>query len=146
MLFLDWLVVRTKWGRGMRALRENRQAPMLMGVDIDRTVALTFFIGVALAGVGGVLVGPLLHPDDFLLGWSLGLKAFAAAVLGGIGNIRGAMLGGLLLGIIEALGTTDPLPYRRLRLRHRLQGRDRLPRAGRRPDLEADRHPRRARR
>jgi branched-chain amino acid transport system permease protein len=106
MLFLEWLVGRTKWGRGMRALRENRQATMLMGVSIDRTVALTFFIGSALAGIGGVLVALYYTQTDFLLGWSLGLKAFAAAVLGGIGNIRGALLGGILLGIIEALGVT----------------------------------------
>ncbi len=106
MMFVEWLVVRTKWGRAMRALRENRQATMLMGVNIDRTVALTFFVGSSLAGVGGVLVALYYTQTDFLLGWYLGLKAFAAAVLGGIGNIRGAVLGGLLLGIIEALGTT----------------------------------------
>jgi branched-chain amino acid transport system permease protein len=106
MLLLEWLVGRTKWGRGMRALRENRQATMLMGVSIDRTVALTFFIGSALAGIGGVLVALYYTQTDFLLGWSLGLKAFAAAVLGGIGNIRGAVLGGFLLGVIEALGVT----------------------------------------
>lgn len=106
MLFLEWLVGRTKWGRGMRALRENREATMLMGVSIDRTVALTFFVGSVLAGIGGVLVALYYTQTDFLLGWSLGLKAFAAAVLGGIGNIRGAVLGGVLLGIIEALGVT----------------------------------------
>lgn len=106
MLFVEWLVDHTRWGRGMRALRENRQATMLMGVNIDRTVALTFFVGSALAGVGGVLVSLYYTQTDFLLGWYLGLKAFAAAVLGGIGNIRGAVLGGFLLGIIEALGTT----------------------------------------
>jgi branched-chain amino acid transport system permease protein len=106
MLGLEWLVNRTKWGRGMRALRENRQATMLMGVNIDRTVALTFFVGSALAGVGGVLVALYYTQTDFLLGWTLGLKAFAAAVLGGIGNIRGAVLGGFLLGVIEALGVT----------------------------------------
>jgi len=106
MLFLEWLVGRTKWGRGMRALRENRQATMLMGVSIDRIVALTFFVGSVLAGIGGVLVALYYTQTDFLLGWSLGLKAFAAAVLGGIGNIRGAVLGGIMLGIIESLGVT----------------------------------------
>jgi branched-chain amino acid transport system permease protein len=106
MVFVEWLVGRTKWGRGMRALRENRQATQLMGVSIDRTVSLTFFVGSVLAGVGGVLVALYYTQTDFLLGWSLGLKAFAAAVLGGIGNIRGAVLGGLLLGVIEALGIT----------------------------------------
>ena len=106
MILLEWLVGHTKWGRGMRALRENRQATRLMGVSVDRIVALTFAIGSALAGVGGVLVALYFTQTDFLLGWTLGLKAFAAAVLGGIGNIRGAVLGGILLGIIEALGIT----------------------------------------
>jgi branched-chain amino acid transport system permease protein len=106
MVSLEWLVGRTKWGRGMRALRENRQATMLMGVNINRIVALTFLVGSVLAGIGGVLVALYYTQTDFLLGWSLGLKAFAAAVLGGIGNIRGAVLGGFLLGIIEALGVT----------------------------------------
>lgn len=106
MLAIEWLVGRTKWGRGMRGLRENREVTRLMGVNIDRTVALTFFVGSALAGIGGVLIAMYYTETDFLLGWYAGLKAFAAAVLGGIGNIRGAVLGGLLLGVIEALGIT----------------------------------------
>ena len=106
MAVVEWLVGRTKWGRGMRGLRENREATRLMGVNINRTVALTFFVGSALAGIGGVLIAMYYTETDFLIGWVLGLKAFAAAVLGGIGNIRGAVLGGLLLGVIEALGIT----------------------------------------
>lgn len=106
MVIVEWLVVRTKWGRAMRGLRENRETTRLMGVNINRTVALTFFVGSALAGIGGVLIAMYYTETDFLLGWYLGLKAFAAAVLGGIGNIRGAVVGGLLLGVIEALGIT----------------------------------------
>jgi branched-chain amino acid transport system permease protein len=106
MVAIEWLVGRTKWGRAMRGLRENRVATRLMGVNIDRTVALTFLVGSALAGIGGVLIALYYTQTDFLLGWYAGLKAFAAAVLGGIGNIRGAVLGGLLLGVIEALGIT----------------------------------------
>jgi branched-chain amino acid transport system permease protein len=106
MAAVEWLVGGTKWGRAMRGLRENRMATRLMGVNINRTVALTFFVGSALAGIGGVLIAVYYTQTDFLLGWYAGLKAFAAAVLGGIGNIRGAVVGGLLLGVIEALGIT----------------------------------------
>jgi len=90
----------------MRAVAENRDVAALMGVDLNRTVSVTFLIGSALAGIGGVLVGLYYTQIDFLLGWFAGLKAFTAAVLGGIGNVRGAMLGGLALGIIESLGIT----------------------------------------
>jgi branched-chain amino acid transport system permease protein len=90
----------------MRAVAENREVAYLMGVDLNRIVSLTFLIGSALAGVGGVLIGLYYTQIDFFLGWFAGLKAFTAAVLGGIGNIRGAMLGGLALGIIESLGVT----------------------------------------
>jgi branched-chain amino acid transport system permease protein len=106
MLGVEWLVGRTKWGRGMRGLRENREATRLMGVNINQIVSLTFFVGSFLAGIGGVLIALYYTQTDFMLGWVAGLKAFAAAVLGGIGNIRGAVLGGILLGIIEALGIT----------------------------------------
>ena len=106
MVGVEWLVGRTKWGRGMRGLRENREATRLMGVNLNRIVSLTFFVGSALAGIGGVLIAMYYTQTDFMLGWYAGLKAFAAAVLGGIGNIRGAVLGGLLLGVIEALGIT----------------------------------------
>ena len=106
MVGVEWLVGRTKWGRGMRGLRENREATRLMGVNLNQIVSLTFFVGSALAGIGGVLIAMYYTQTDFMLGWYAGLKAFAAAVLGGIGNIRGAVLGGLLLGVIEALGIT----------------------------------------
>jgi branched-chain amino acid transport system permease protein len=106
MVALDWFVGHTGTGRGMRAVAENRDVASLMGVDLNHVVALTFLIGSAIAGVGGILIGLYYTQVDFFLGWFAGLKAFTAAVLGGIGNIRGAMLGGLALGIIESLGVT----------------------------------------
>jgi branched-chain amino acid transport system permease protein len=106
MFALNWFVDHTRLGRGMRAVAENREVAYLMGVDPNRVVSLTFLIGSALAGIGGVLIGLYYTQIDFFLGWFAGLKAFAAAVLGGIGNIRGAMLGGLALGIIESVGIT----------------------------------------
>jgi branched-chain amino acid transport system permease protein len=106
MVGLEYLVLRTRWGRGMRALRENPTAARFMGVDAGKVVSLTFLIGSALAGIAGVLIGLYYTQTDFLIGWYSGLKAFTAAVLGGIGNIRGAMLGGIVLGVVETLGTT----------------------------------------
>jgi len=104
MYALDRFVRTTRLGRAMRAVRENRQVAQFMGVDINQVVSITFLIGSAIAGIGGVLVGLYYTQTDFYLGWYAGLKAFTAAVLGGIGNIRGAMLGGLVLGVIESLG------------------------------------------
>jgi branched-chain amino acid transport system permease protein len=78
----------------------------IIGVNVRRVIAVTFFLGSALAGAGGVLVGLYYTQIDFFMGYSAGLKAFTAAVLGGIGNIRGAMLGGLLLGVIESVAVT----------------------------------------
>ena len=78
----------------------------IMGVNVRRVIALTFFMGSALGGAGGVLVGLYYTQIDFFMGYSAGLKAFTAAVLGGIGNIRGAMLGGLILGLVESLAVT----------------------------------------
>ena len=78
----------------------------IMGVNVRRVVAATFFLGSALGGAGGVLVGLYYTQIDFFMGYSAGLKAFTAAVLGGIGNIRGAMLGGLILGLVESLAVT----------------------------------------
>ncbi len=105
MLGLYWLVERTKIGKAMRAVSENKEVSALMGVDIDRVIIFTFAIGGALAGAAGVING-LYRPQgvNFFMGFVPGIKAFTAAVLGGIGNIPGAMLGGLFLGIIEAIG------------------------------------------
>lgn len=98
------LVNRTKLGRAMRATAENPRIAGLMGVNANQVIAATFAIGAALAAVAGVLVAMNYNIAQFSMGFMLGLKAFTAAVLGGIGNIAGAVLGGLLLGVIESLG------------------------------------------
>ena len=98
------LVYRTKLGISMRAVAQNPQVAGLMGIDINRVISLTFIIGTGLAAVAGVMDGSYYGVAHYQMGFLLGLKAFSAAVLGGIGNLGGAMLGGLLLGVIEALG------------------------------------------
>jgi branched-chain amino acid transport system permease protein len=107
---LHVLVQRTTLGRAIRAVAEDREMAAIMGVNVDRVVATTFFLGSALGGAAGVLVGLYYTQIDFVMGFSAGLKAFTAAVLGGIGNVKGAMVGGLLLGVIESLAVTfmDP--------------------------------------
>ena len=100
-----WLFVeRTKMGKAMRAVSEDKDVARLMGIDIDKVIVTTFAIGGALAGAAGVFNG-LFRPQGvyFFMGFFPGLKAFTAAVLGGIGNLPGAMIGGLLLGVIESL-------------------------------------------
>jgi branched-chain amino acid transport system permease protein len=104
MAALAILVYRTPLGTAMRATAQNPQVAGLMGVDINRVIAATFIIGAALGAVAGVLYGTYYGIAQYTMGSILGLKAFSAAVLGGIGNIPGAMLGGVLLGIVEALG------------------------------------------
>lgn len=104
MCGLALLVYRTRLGRAMRATAQNPQVAGLMGVDINRVIASTFVIGAALAAVAGVMVGTYYGVAQYTMGSILGMKAFAAAVLGGIGNVPGAMVGGLLLGVVEALG------------------------------------------
>ena len=98
------LVYRTKLGVAMRAVAQNQPVAGLMGIDINRVIALTFVIGAALGAAAGVMVGTYYGIVHYQMGFVLGLKAFSAAVLGGIGNLGGAMLGGMLLGVIEALG------------------------------------------
>jgi branched-chain amino acid transport system permease protein len=107
MFFLDRLVSGTKLGRGIRATAEDAPTAALMGVDIDKTISRTFLIGGALAGAAGFLFGTAFVFSN-TMGFIPGIKAFAAAVLGGIGNIRGAMIGGLLLGVVENLVPTAP--------------------------------------
>jgi branched-chain amino acid transport system permease protein len=104
MLGLMLLVHRTRLGRAMRAVAENQTAASLMGVDINKVISTTFMLGSALAAVAGVMVSANYGVVHYYMGFILGLKAFTAAVLGGIGNLRGAMLGGVLLGLIESLG------------------------------------------
>jgi branched-chain amino acid transport system permease protein len=104
MAALSFMVYRTKLGVAMRATSQNPQVAGLMGIDINRIIGATFAIGAALAAVAGVMVGTYYGIAHYTMGSLLGLKAFCAAVLGGIGNVPGAMLGGFLLGIVEALG------------------------------------------
>lgn len=104
MLGLILVVQKTRLGRAMRATAQSRQVASLMGVDVDRVIAATFAIGSALAAVAGVMVSAYYGLAHYYMGFMLGLKAFSAAVLGGIGNLGGAMLGGLLLGLIESFG------------------------------------------
>jgi branched-chain amino acid transport system permease protein len=104
MAGLAALVYRTRLGTAMRATAQNPQVAGLMGIDANRVIAFTFVIGAALAAVAGVMVASYYGIAHYAMGSQLGLKAFCAAVLGGIGNIPGAMLGGVLLGLVEALG------------------------------------------
>ncbi len=104
MFGLTMLVNRTRLGRAMRATAENPRVAGLMGVNPNRVIAATFAIGAALAAIAGVMDAAVYSVAHFYMGFIPGLKAFTAAVLGGIGNIAGAMLGGILLGLIEALG------------------------------------------
>ena len=105
MVALNFLVMRSRDGRAMRAIALDPQAAKLMGVNVDRVISRTFFIGSALAGAAGVMAGAYYGTIDFLMGFVIGLKAFTAAVIGGIGNLYGAMLGGILLGLLESFGT-----------------------------------------
>ena len=104
MIALSLLVERSRLGRAMRAVAENPRVAALMGVDANRVIVFTFAIGAALAALAGVMWAANYASAQFAMGFVPGLKAFSAAVLGGIGNIYGAMLGGILLGLIESLG------------------------------------------
>lgn len=103
MITLYLFVQRTRIGTAMRAVSLDHNVSRLMGINVDRIIALVFFIGPALGGLAGVLVGIYYHSFDFSLGWTFGLKAFIAAILGGIGNIPGAVLGGFILAITETM-------------------------------------------
>jgi len=105
MVALLVLVERTRFGRAMRAVAENPQVASLMGINPNRIIVLTFAIGGALAALAGIMMASNYGSAHFYMGFLPCIKAFTAAVLGGIGNLKGAMLGGLLLGLIEALGT-----------------------------------------
>jgi branched-chain amino acid transport system permease protein len=102
MVALTLLVARSKLGKAMRATAYDREAAAMMGIDVDRVIASTFFIGSVLAGAAGVMFGLLFSQVFHLMGFLAGLKGFTAAVVGGIGSIPGAMLGGLLVGLTEA--------------------------------------------
>ncbi len=104
MVGLHQFVQRTKTGRAIRAVAENKDAATLMGIDVNRTITITFAVGAAMAGIAGVLYALVFRQLNFIMGFIPGIKAFTAAVLGGIGSIPGAALGGLFLGVIEAIG------------------------------------------
>ncbi|CCH33948.1 branched-chain amino acid ABC transporter permease [Actinosynnema sp. NPDC047251] len=104
MVGLDQLVNKTRIGRGIRATAQDPEAAVLMGVSIDNVVRVTFLLGGAMAGVAGSLYIMEIENTSYLIGFVLGIKAFTAAVLGGIGNLRGALMGGIVLGLIENWG------------------------------------------
>jgi branched-chain amino acid transport system permease protein len=104
MAFLYFLVMRTRLGKAMRAVSEDKDTAALMGVNVDQVISRTFLVGSALAGIAGVMVGMYYLQIKPTMGFTPGIKAFTAAVLGGIGNIPGAMLGGYTLGLAESLG------------------------------------------
>jgi branched-chain amino acid transport system permease protein len=104
MVGLHHFVRRTKMGKAMQATAQDQEAARMMGVDVDRVVLITFFLGSALAGAAGFIFGLYYNYTSFIIGYTAGLRAFTAAVLGGIGNLPGAMLGGVLIGLIESLG------------------------------------------
>ena len=104
MMALTLIVMRTKIGTAMRAVAEDKDASTLMGINVDRVIVFTFALGGAMAGIAGLLYGLIFKQISFFMGFFLGVKGFGAAVLGGIGNIPGAMLGGFALGMVESLG------------------------------------------
>ena len=102
MAGLQLLVNRTKWGKQVRAVAADREAAEMLGINVNFTISMTFFLGSALAGVAGVMGGLLFNQVTNTIGFIVGLKAFTAAVVGGIGSLPGAMLGGLLIGLAES--------------------------------------------
>ncbi len=103
MIVLEWIVLKTKLGRAMRAVSHSHETASLVGIPTDRIISFTFIVGSALAAAAGILIGVSYPRVDPLMGVMIGIKAFVAAVLGGIGSIRGAVVGGFLMGIAESL-------------------------------------------
>ena len=102
MIALNYFVTRTRWGKAMRATAQDRETAQAMGIDVERTILLTFFVGGALAGAAGLIQGLYYNIGMWWMGYQAGLRAFTAAVLGGIGNMPGAALGGLVIGFLSA--------------------------------------------
>jgi branched-chain amino acid transport system permease protein len=104
LIALNFFITRTKTGTAIRAVAENKDVAALMGINVDRTISITFATGATMAGVAGVLYALVFHQVHFFMGFIPGIKAFTAAVLGGIGSIPGAAIGGLFLGMFESIG------------------------------------------
>ena len=102
MVALQRFVTRTSWGKAMRATAQDRETAQGMGINVEKTIILTFFIGGALAGAAGLIQGMYYNMGQWWVGYQAGLRAFTAAVLGGIGNMPGAALGGLVIGFLSA--------------------------------------------
>ena len=102
MLALQYFVRRTTWGKAMRATAQDRETAQAMGINVEKTIILTFLIGGALAGAAGIIQGMYYNIGQWYVGYQAGLRAFTAAVLGGIGNMPGAALGGLVIGFLSA--------------------------------------------
>ncbi len=118
MVALQLFIQNTRIGKAMRAVSEDKQTAALLGIDVDQIIVITFMLGGARAGAAGVLYALMFKQVSFLMGFTPGIKAFTAAVLGGIGNVPGAMLGGLFLGLVESVGPSlfldglgIPAPY-----------------------------------
>jgi len=108
LLLMSWIVTRTRQGKAMRATAQDQDAARLMGINVDRTISFTFALGGALAGAAGLLFQQTRGLTSYNLGYQLGLIAFTSAVMGGIGNLQGAVLGALLIGLVQ--GLNDGLP------------------------------------
>ena len=106
MVGLQLFVKRTRLGKAMRATAQDQKMASLVGINIDQVISVTFIIGSALAAAAGVMIAMYYGLVNFSIGYVAGIKAFTAAVLGGIGNIAGAMLGGFVLGMVESLGAS----------------------------------------
>lgn len=106
MVLFSFIVYKTRMGKNMRAVAQNAWAAKLMGVDVKLIISATFIISACLACVAGVMVGSYYQTIDTTMGFSVGMKTFAAAVLGGVGSLPGAMLGGLIVGIVETIGAS----------------------------------------
>jgi branched-chain amino acid transport system permease protein len=104
LVFLYMFVMRTRTGRSIRAVAEDKEVAALMGIDVDRAITTTFALGAAMAGIAGLLFAVVFRQVHFFMGFFPGIKAFTAAVLGGIGSIPGAAIGGLVLGLLESVG------------------------------------------
>jgi branched-chain amino acid transport system permease protein len=102
MLGLQFFVTRTTWGKAMRATAQDRETAAAMGINVEKTILVTFLIGGALAGAAGMIQGMYYNIGQWYVGYQAGLRAFTAAVLGGIGNMPGAALGGLVIGFLSA--------------------------------------------